>query len=301
MAVAHNADEAGEGGLDENEPIRLSVIIKVRNGEPYLAGQLRSLAEQKCSFAWELIVVDNGSTDATAETARGFQSQVANMKVLSEPLVGKSYALNTGRAAASGEYLILVDADDEVGPGYLEAMAAALKQYEMVSSRVDTTLLNPPWAREELLPPDRITVFLNYLPYIPGSLIGIRASAWDKIGGFATDFQSAEDVDFTWRAQWAGITTGMASGAVLHFRRPLGAWGNFRRARYYARAHVQLYLRYRPLGQPRLGVPEEFRLVKESLGELIRHERYWQWRIGWNLGLVEGHLEESLRNRVWYP
>ena len=194
-----------------------------------------------------------------------------------------------------------VDADDVVGAGYLEAMAASLDHLEMVSGQLDLTLLNPPWAQDELLTPDRLTVFLDYLPYIPGALIGVRASSWQRIGDFDGDLLSAEDVDFTWRAHRLGVTMGMAPGAVLHYRRPTNAIENFRKARSYGRAHVWLFLRYRSLGQPRLSVRAELYLIKQAMGEMVRREGPWQWRMGWRLGLVEGHLEESIRRRVWYP
>ncbi len=300
MMVANKADGDDNGDSFAGGAIRLSVILPVRNGEPYLAGQLRALVKQEYSFPWELIVVDNGSTDASADTARGFQSQLANLKVLSESRAGKSHALNAGRAAASGEYIVLVDADDEVGPGYLEAMAAALDQFEMVSAILDTTLFNP-WDQGESLPTDRLVVYLDYLPYIPGALLGVRASAWQRIGEYPTDLMVAEDVDWTWRAHRLGITMGLAPGAVLHYRRPQGAWDNFRKARSYGRAHVWLYLRYRHLGQPRRRVAVELDHMRRALGEFIRHEDHWQWRVAWRLGLVEGRLEESLRSRVWYP
>jgi glycosyltransferase involved in cell wall biosynthesis len=299
--VANNADDLGQGGADATDRVRLSVILPVRNGEPFLGEQLRALAAQECSFPWELIVVDNGSMDSSADTARSFQSKLARLKVISEPRAGKSHALNTGRAASSGEYIVLVDADDVVGAGYLEAMAASLDHLEMVSGQLDLTLLNPPWAQDELLTPDRLTVFLDYLPYIPGALIGVRASSWQRIGDFDGDLLSAEDVDFTWRAHRLGVTMGMAPGAVLHYRRPTNAIENFRKARSYGRAHVWLFLRYRSLGQPRLSVRAELYLIKQAMGEMVRREGPWQWRMGWRLGLVEGHLEESIRRRVWYP
>lgn len=282
-------------------PVRLSVVLPVRNGEPYLRHQLRALASQQCSFPWEVIVVDNGSTDGSAETAKEFEGDLPNLQILSEPRRGKPYALNAGIAVARGELLVLVDADDEVGDGYLEAMGRALEKYELVSASIDTKRLNPVWARAEIAPADRLVLLLGFRIYVPGALIGIRSSACERIGGFATDLSMGEDVDFTWRAQLLGITTGLAPDAILHFRRPPDAWGNFRRARRYGRAFVRMYVRYRDLGQPRRGLGEFVGYVRWMLTEALRGGDHWQWTFAWWAGHLEGRLEESLRQRVWFP
>ena len=299
-----NAYRTGEGAdlaSDIAGPVRVSVVLPVHNGEPYLAEQLAALVAQKTSFRWELLVVNNCSTDGTARVAEGFGLAARNLRILYEPQKGKSYALNTGRAAAAGELLILVDADDLVGPGYLEAMAAALGDYEMVSGRIDTTTLNPPGMQEEYLSPNRIGTWFEFLPYIGGGLMGIRASTWDRLGGFATDLLSLEDVEFTWRASLDGVTLGMAPSAVLHFRRPTSVWKNFRKARSYARGSVVLYHRYRSKGQPRISILVDAHNIRLAIREFTHHAPRWRWRLMYRLGLVEGRLEESLRRRVWYP
>lgn len=282
-------------------PVHLSVVLPVRNGEPYLRYQLLALAAQRCSFAWELIVVDNGSLDGSAETATALGDRFPAFRLLSEPRPGKAHALNTGIAAARGELLVFVDADDEVDTGYLEAMARALERYELVQAGCDTSRLNPPWARAEVVPPDRLTEILGFRAYIPGGLIGMRASACRRVGAFSPDFPVAEDIDFTWRAQLLGVTTGVAPDAVLHLRRVPDAWGNFRKARGYARGFVWLYQRYRDLGQPRRSLGEVAGHLRWMLTDAGQGGEHWQWRFAWWAGQLEGRLEESLRQRVWYP
>ena len=287
-------------GSDEVERVHLSVIIPVRNGEPYIANQLRALATQECSYAWELIVVDNGSTDSTLETVRQFSSRLPKLRVITEPLAGRSNALKAGREAVSGEYIVIVDADDEVGAGYLQAMASALDRYELVCSFMETSLLNP-WDQGLVPAPDRLVPYLDFLPGVSGALMGVRASAWKRIGDFATDMGLQEDIDFSWRAQLLGVTLGMAPEAVLHWRRPRKAWDNFHKARGYGRGQVRLYRRYRAHGQPRRRIVEELDHLRQAARELWHHRDHWQWRMAWHLGLIAGRLEESLRLRVFYP
>ena len=61
--------DAWRANSDDESPL-VSVILPVRNGEPYLGVQLKALAAQSCRFPREMIVVDNGSTDSTVDTAR---------------------------------------------------------------------------------------------------------------------------------------------------------------------------------------------------------------------------------------
>lgn len=291
---------ADESNQDSRGRVKLSVILPVRNGQAYLGEQLNALVNQECSFVWELIVVDNGSSDSSLDIARVFQSRSSNVRVISEPRAGKSYALKAGKVSANGDCLVLVDADDIVAPRYLENMVSALDNYEMVSGCMDTTLLNAPGMQQEYISPDEIKTILGFLPYMGGGIIGIRSSVWERIGDFATDLVSAEDVDFSWRAHLLGVTTSLVPGAVLHYRRPQDAWSNFLKSRSYGRAHVWLFERYRALGQPRLSIRVELHHIKLALLEVIRHEAHWKWRMAWHLGLVEGRLEESIRRRTWY-
>lgn len=295
------ADETGRAPAGAGGQPLLSVVLPVRNGGAFLGGALRALSAQACTFPWEAIVVDNASSDGSGEIARRFSASWPALRVLSEPRPGKPYALNTGIAAAAGEGLVLLDADDEVAPGYLAAMAAGLERYDLVSAEIDTTALNPPWAHGELLPPGRIAVFLDFLPYIPGGLVAIRASAAARIGPFDTDLPLGEDVDYTWRAHLCGLSAGLAPGAVLHVGRPRDAWGNFQKARGYGRSHVWLYTRYRSIGMPRRSLRSALGQCKLAAMEVLAHEDHWPWRMAWELGAVAGRLEESVRHRVWFP
>lgn len=283
---------------DSDEPL-VSVILPVRNGNPYLADQLQSLAAQECAFPWEMIVVDNGSTDGSDETALGFAPKFAHFQLLREPIPGKSRALNTGRTAARGKYLLVVDADDEVAEGYVTAMSAALDLFDFVGSRVDLDRFNP-WGQGQYLPSDQLVPFLDFLPVFSGCATGVRATAWDEVGGFDETLMSAEDLDFSWRVQLAGGSVGVATDAVLHYRRPPTTWGNFQKARSYGRSHVWLYQRFRQHGQPYRGLRVPLAHVKRALIESLQHRDHWLWRAAWHLGLVEGRIEESIRQRTWY-
>lgn len=282
-------------------PVHLSVILPVFNGEDFLGAQLDALCAQECDFSWELIVVDNGSTDATRDVALRYHDRLPHFDVISEARSGKAHALNAGRAVASGSMIVTVDADDVVGPGYLSAMASALESHDLVCARPDFGRLNPPWAiHDDLSSSDQPTVFLEYLPYVPGGLMGVTTTTWDLLGGFTTDLR-ADDVDFTWRAGLSGITIGMAPKAILSVRRPSTPREDFRKARGYGRAHVQLFKRFHSQGMPRKRLRAEVGHLWLGARPLLRRDPHWRWAAAWHWGLIVGRLEESIRIRTWYP
>ncbi len=105
-------------------PPRFSVICPAFRAGDTIAATIESVRGQ--SFAdLELIVVDDGSGDATPEIADAHASQDARIRVIRRPNGGTAAARNTGIAAATGRCVSLIDNDDVWMPGYLEAVAVA--------------------------------------------------------------------------------------------------------------------------------------------------------------------------------
>ena len=101
--------------------MKISVIIPVYNGERYIAQCLENVLCQSHRDL-EIIVVDDGSTDATAATAARYPS----VRVISQPNGGLSVARNKGIEAATGEYIHFLDVDDLLNGSYYERMADAI-------------------------------------------------------------------------------------------------------------------------------------------------------------------------------
>src|SRR5215213_2921854 len=104
----------------------VSVVLPVRNERRHLGDQLSALAEQTYDGPWELVVVDNGSTDGSGDVARSFAPRVPALRVVSAPRRGLNHARNAGVRAARGEVLAFCDADDVAAPGWLAALVEAL-------------------------------------------------------------------------------------------------------------------------------------------------------------------------------
>jgi glycosyltransferase involved in cell wall biosynthesis len=194
-------------------------VLCVRNGERTLARQLAALGRQEDTPAWELVVVDNGSTDGTRQIVERFRSELPALLVLDEARVGLNFARNRGIGAAGGGKIVLCDADDEVSPRWLRTMTDALDRYDVVGGALDTERLNHPLIR----PPSHNQA--AELPraagcrYAVGANIGFRRSVWTAIGGFDEYFAGGyDDTDFCLRAQDAGYSMGFEPSAVVHYR-----------------------------------------------------------------------------------
>jgi len=96
----------------------VSVIVAVHNEEKYLHLCLRSLVSQNHP-SFEIIVVDDGSTDNTLEISQAFSNQYSSIQALRQQHLGWTYGRNLGARMATGTILVFVDGDMEFDPDYL--------------------------------------------------------------------------------------------------------------------------------------------------------------------------------------
>ena len=277
-------------------PVRLTVILSSYNGASTIARQLDRLSEQQWSEPWEIVVSDNGSTDGTHAVLAEFARRLPHMRVVdSSDARGLSHALNVGVRAARGDHLLFCDEDDEVGPGWVAAMGDALGRHAFVAGRLDHERLNEPWTIGVRGQPqsEGLLEYAGYFPFAFSANMGVRRSAHDGIGGFDEALFTAQDMDYCWRLQAAGIELTFVPAAVVHYRHR-GSMGElFRQARQYAKGNVELRRKHYPLGLPRERSPllQEGRrwlgLVRQGI--LIRNRSTlgkWCWDLGWRLGHV---------------
>jgi glycosyltransferase involved in cell wall biosynthesis len=260
-----------------------------------------ALERQVCSFPWEVIVIDNGSTDTSAATAQTFVDRLPNFRLLSEKTPGKSRALNLGIAAARGEHLIFVDADDEAGEGYVQKMSEALDDFDVVGGYLDTKLLNAYCAQDEMVTNVGLPVYHRFRPGFPGCIFAIRSSVREQVGWYDETLKLAEDVDFCWRAHGLGATFGRQLEAVMHVRRPPTNLAAFRKSRSYGWSAVWLYERYRSQGMERRRIRNVLGPMRWVLARARRNEGPWKWGLSWEIGTIVGRTGESIRRRVFFP
>jgi len=278
----------------------VSVVVPCYDAEATLGAQLAALAAQDYAGEWEVIVADNGSSDRSRAVAEAFRDRLPGFRWLdASGRRGAGHARNAGAAAARGELLLFCDADDEVAPGWVTALVAALGRHDFVASRYDADKLNPAAvsALHATKQRDRLPVY-DYPPFLPhagGGGLGVRREPHERVGGFDETLPALQDTDYCWRLQLAGVPLAFAGQALVHVRyRPTLA-GAFGQARLCGRYNVILYRRYRPLGMPRLGpLPGLARwaklLLTVPLLATARGRGRWIWQAGWRLGRLEGCL-----------
>lgn len=231
----------------------LSVIIPCLNGSTTIAGQLDALTRQEWSRPWEIIIADNGSTDDTSAIVRRYQTRVPNLRMIdASARRGCSYARNAGVRAAASDRFAFCDVDDEVASGWVAAMGAALMRHDYVACRIDVERLNPAWIKAlwtgaadsaHILP-----VCLDFLPAASGCGFGITRRLFDEVGEFDESLDRLDDLDYSWRAQLAGLNIHLEPDAVVYYRYRQTLVDTYRQCFSDGRYQVELLKRYAPYG-----------------------------------------------------
>jgi GT2 family glycosyltransferase len=288
--------------------VRMSVVIPCRNGGDLFARQLDALVAQDWDDgdgAWEVIVSDNGSTDGSAEMARAYADRLPGLAVVDASAVaGRHYACNAGVRHATGDLIVFVDADDEVEPGYLRAMARALDDQPLVAGRLDHRALDPAWMDGvgSGFQDKGLEDGFGFLPFGAGASLGFRRSAFEAVGGFRERASYCEDVDICWRAQLAGHRIGFVPDAVVRYRSRATVTEMFSQHRNFGRARALLYHDYRASGMPArstVAAAREWWFIARAVPRLRTRTELARWAR--RLGRSVGSLEGSVRYRAWYP
>ena len=184
---------------------KISVILPVYNAEKYLRNTLDSVLGGNFSY-FEIVAVNDGSRDSSLAILEEYRERDARVKVIDKPNTGVSDTRNVGIAAAEGDYLAFLDADDVYSPEYLERMYSAT-----TDSGADVTVCSyvtfrgeaptfpttesteaKPTTIRELLDTGLMTSMCVKL--VRKSIIIDNGIAFDK------DLAFGEDLFFAWRA-----------------------------------------------------------------------------------------------------
>lgn len=210
---------------------RVSVIVPVRDGADVLPGCLDALADQVDVDRLEVIVVDDGSRDASVTIAR---RHGAVTTVRSGPPAGAYHARNAGLEVARAPVIAFTDADCQPHPTWLAAGLRALADADLVGGRIipvsgpDPTL----WARyDRAIYLDQETSIAAHHYAATANLL-VRSEVFDRVGRFDARLPSSGDLEFCHRAVAAGCRLVYAADAVVAHapRATLGAtWRLHRR------------------------------------------------------------------------
>jgi GT2 family glycosyltransferase len=218
----------------------VSVVVCSYNGARTIRDCLDGLLRLEYP-AFEVIVVDDGSTDGTGAIAREY-----GFRVIGTPNRGLSSARNTGLAAASGELVAYLDDDAWPEPHWLQFLAEAFLRGDYVGvggpnlpppghGLVADCVANAPGGPIHVLLTDREA------EHLPGCNMAFRRTALQAVGGFDPGFRVAgDDVDLCWRLQESGGKLGFHPGAVVWHRRRDSIRAYWRQQRGYGRAEALL-------------------------------------------------------------
>jgi glucosyl-dolichyl phosphate glucuronosyltransferase len=291
--------------------IDVTAILCTYNRSGLLASALESLAASRmpASVAWEVLVVDNNSSDRTRDVAHEFcQRDPEHFRYVFEPKQGLSYARNAGIANARGAVVAFTDDDVTVEPMWLQSITAGLRRGEGVGAGGRTlpaqTMTPPSWLPNNLA--DWGGIFCAYfdlgdrackLDRAPfGANMAFRKSVFEKYGGFRTDLGrnpgdkiGNEDTEFGRRLIAVGESLKYEPSAIVYHPVPEGRltkeffyswWFDYGRAMS------------RELGErrPLWGIPKDYvtlsRLVAEMPFRVLR----------WILAISP---QNRFRNKCW--
>jgi glycosyltransferase involved in cell wall biosynthesis len=221
-----------------------SVIISAKNEAERIEACFDSLSQQRTKVPFEVILVDNGSSDGTFALASKLARDYRNFRVYRERQPGSASARNLGARRARGDVLLFTDADCRLAKTWIHEMSKPL--LEERRSRDNKTAQHYPLAAvggrtvSEFAKPerpnlveryldqlfdfwerDRLSAFPAFLPWAPTCNFAVKREVFLELGGFDGRWKNAAyDVDFCWRLVLCGFVLGYAPKAeVRHLRR----------------------------------------------------------------------------------
>lgn len=217
--------------------IDLSVVVPVYEDPAGIERTLRSLTRQTLpASAYEVIVVDNGSTDET----RGVVEEVVATHpdlvslVIEEEVRGSYAARNTGIEHATGEILAFIDADMTVARAWAASVRSVMAEHSYVGFDVELTASTPTsvvaaYNRQTQFPVER---YLTEEEFAPTCCLAVRRAVIETVGTFDERLVSSGDVEFGKRVA--------AAGFELHFEPSVTMYHPARSARELLSKYVRL-------------------------------------------------------------
>jgi glycosyltransferase involved in cell wall biosynthesis len=223
--------------------VRVSVIIPARNEEAMIGRCLSSLVGSCYPVdGFEVVLVDNGSTDRTLEIAHTFSTQL-RLTVLQHPGVNISTLRNLGVAAAQGEILAFLDADCSVPTNWIDnaILYMASESDGVIGGDYDipedSTWVARVWFQEGYAPREGDATF------VPSGNMLMRRSTFLRIGGFNENLKTSEDCELCFRAKAAGFTVRtIRKMAVTHWTTPQTLLKFYQKQRWHGTHVLKVFI-----------------------------------------------------------
>ncbi len=282
----------------------LSVVVPCSRAGEDLREQLDALAAQQHDGPWEVVLADNEGSGELARLVEDYAGRLPGLRIVdASARRGKPFAVNTAVRHTKGDFLVMLDADDVVAPGYLAAVAAASSTAEVLGARLDASALNPEWLQRRRAPvqEDGLHRFLGYLPAVVGAGFSVSRAAYDAVGGFSEEMPHQHDIDLSWRLSQAGFAPAFVPEAVVRYRYRADLRGTWTQELAYGEYEVLLYARHRQHGVPSRRLRSSVRGWLRVLGALVLvGNQAGRARLVTVTGGALGRLRGSVKHRVLY-
>jgi glycosyltransferase involved in cell wall biosynthesis len=213
-------------------PLRIGIVTPAHDAAPWIADCLRSVLRQTHPN-WSMVVVDDGSADATAEVVAGFSDP--RIRLIRQPQAGVSVARNRGLAALpDSDGVLFLDADDWLASDALARLGAALQRAPGAVAAVGACAFVPEAAPRGARPrrvkqPHSGDVLLRLLDrnlFANGGHVLVARAAAEAVGGFHPDLSFGEDWEYWVRLALRGVFVPVRGRRPLLFvrERPAGAY-----------------------------------------------------------------------------
>lgn len=244
----------------DNPPL-VSVLIPAYNEEKVITSSIRQILKSRY-VNLEVIVVDDGSTDATSAVVTGHFANEPRVRLITIPNAGKAHAVNTALRESHGDVVVALDADTQFEPETIPRLVrwfgdptiGAVAGNAKVGNRVNLITV---WQALEYITAQnlerRALAALGAITVVPGAVGAWRRTALEQLGGFPAD-TLAEDQDLTLAVQKAGYRTLFDSAAIAWTEAPDTARGLARQRFRWAYGTLQCLWKHRDATfRPRYG------------------------------------------------
>lgn len=282
----------------------ISVIIPVHNGAETLVEQLDAIANHsEATPKFEIVVVDNKSTDGSAEIAKEWSAPIdIDLRVVSaDKQAGEPYARNVGIDAARGDLVAFCDADDRVGPSWLRGLHGALQHGSYATGPIDMYALNPAWiANVRGTSVAGKSMLFDQVPYAHGCNMAFRRTDLIELGGFDERYTGGCDLDIAIRMWEAGHDLRYTEEATIEYRLRPSLLTTFRQGVFYGKFRTPIRARLADAGVTSRRDPRRLRravwLVRKAPRAVVHRptRARWVWVSAQMVGGLLGRCDSNL-------
>lgn len=188
--------------------MKISIVIPAHNEEKLISRCLDSLVNQQTTQDFEVIVVDNNSTDKTKEITEKYKHKL-NLRILFENQKGRGRARWRGFKAAQGDVILSTDADAIVPPNWIEGITCCFKEKNIIAVTGSCRINDCSWFVNisfNFFQPTAMILYRVFFGHfwLSGFNFAIRKSAYVKSGGFNPELNTLEDIELSFKVKKIG-------------------------------------------------------------------------------------------------